>query len=451
MRERIMHCITSGLLVLIVSFIVPFSVHAQSDPELIILQSEYSACEDMDAEVKLVVTGTPPVSITYLYNGDVGNANSSTDTIFLDLADTGIFIITSFRDCCCDYIPTADTILLSRYNVPEVYFTGGGFQCDISQISPLVAHFEGIPPFILTCLINNNPETITTSDYSYTFSYPYDFQVITQQIADLYCSQEYVDTVYFRTGDIPTPEIHGDTVGCVNATALYTVDNDMYYASWSIPGVTVYYFDAESNGSFILVTWSAPGTYQIILKLINTESGCESPETTLGVTVHESPVLDEEIDTTACLSTDGGLQINIPAGTGDAIYWPTIDFHGASVTINDAGTYPFVLTNALGCSDTSALVVVDNCTPKLYVPEAFTPNGDQINDYLELFGIYQNLEFSVYSPSGLLLFRSVDDSDFWDGTNDGREVPEGSYFWSAIYYDGNNAECKETGKVTIIR
>jgi gliding motility-associated-like protein len=450
-RIRIKQCVVCSWIALLFSVIFPTDAFSQSDPELIIIQEEYSTCPNEVTEVKVVITGIPPVSITYLYNDQPGNANSSTDTIFLELTDTGLFIITSYSNCCSDYIPTADTIVLNEYEAPGVNFTGGGFQCDIAQINPLVAHFEGTPPFILNCLINSVQETITTDEYSFTFNYPYDFQVITQEISDANCSQEFIDTAYFYTGDIPAPAIDGDTIVCVNSVAIYSVDNDMYYAAWSIPGIAVYYFDAETNGSFVRVTWYLPGSYEVIVKLINTESGCESLETSIFVHVNETPVLGEVLDTSVCINVENIFTISIPTETGDAVYWPTIEFIGATVTIEEAGTYPYILTNDMGCSDTSALVVINNCAPELHVPQAFTPNGDQINDYLELFGVYNNLNFSVYSPSGVLLFRSTGINDFWDGTSDGNDVPEGSYYWHAAYTDANDLGHEESGVVTIIR
>jgi len=430
--------------------LLPSVVYCQAVPELIILQEEYSSCADEDTQVKIVITGIPPVSITYLYNDLVGNANSSIDTIFLELADTGIFIITGYSDCCSDYIPASDTILLNRYEAPGVSFSGGGFQCDITQVNPLIAHFVGTPPFILSCLINNIPETISTEESTYTFDYAYDFELITIQISDLYCIQEFIDTVYIRSGNIPAPEIEGDSTACVNAASTYSVDNDMYHDSWYIPGVSVDYIDAEGNGS-VRITWLTPGEYTLTVKLIDTVSECESPETTLLVTVNESPVLDEGIDTTVCISVDEGLEISIPSVADNAIYWPTIDIHGPTVTIHEAGSFPYILTNTFGCCDTSVLIVNSNCSPELYVPEAFTPNGDQINDLLELFGEYENLDFSVYSPSGILLFKSTGDRDFWDGTSEGRELPEGSYYWHANYTNTDHAEINLSGVVTIIR
>jgi gliding motility-associated-like protein len=431
--------------------LLPTIIYCQSDPELIILEEEYMSCSEQMTELKIVVTGTPPVSITYLYNDEPGNANSSTDTILLPLTDIGIFVITGFRDCCSDYIPASDTILIERYDSLSVSFTGGGYQCDAAQFSPLVVNFEGTPPFILSCFVNNVAETIFSDTYTQIISYPYDFELITREVSDLNCTSEYIDTLYVINGDIPAPEIIGDTIACLNSVSVFSVDNDMYYASWSIPGISVYYFDATSNGSFIQVTWSEPGIYEIIVKLLNTQSGCESPETQINVAVFESPVVRERIDTISCMSEGSSFEISFPTLEGETVYWPSLDYGGATLNFTEPGSYDYILTNESGCTDTGILILTDNCAPEIYVPTAFTPNGDGLNDQLTIFGIFSELDFSVYTPSGILLFRNSGNADYWDGTSDGKDVPEGSYYWHAIFNDRNNVQRSKNGLVTIIR
>jgi gliding motility-associated-like protein len=133
------------------------------------------------------------------------------------------------------------------------------------------------------------------------------------------------------------------------------------------------------------------------------------------------------------------------------VYWPSLDHSGPSISVSEEGNYTYILTNAHGCSDTSSLVIINNCAPTFYVPEAFTPNGDNINDYLIVFGFYNSLDFSVYSPSGILLFRSINEEVRWDGTIGGIQVPEGSYYWYASFSDTHGTYYNKSGVITLIR
>jgi gliding motility-associated-like protein len=451
MNNRTLY-LSHGLIIILICSVAILAGYAQGDdPQLIISQHEYSICSGTAIEADIIITGTPPVALINRYNGNTDTVVSNTNHVYLTFDVPGTCLITGYKDFSTPIIPVSESINIDAYPSPEVEFEGGGFICDTNQFTPLVAHFQGIPPFTLAYLINGTPDTLVTNSFSYTFDLPYDFQIITQQISDMNCTREVIDTAYLFTGDIPAPQISGDTLVCAGNTRIYSTNNDMYTGEWSIPGVAIYSVDSESDGSFVTVTWTVPGDYSILLKLVNHDSGCESAQTSLPVTVHAAPLLTGETDTSVCFGTGGDLIIEIATKLGDIVYWPSLEHTGASITINQEGTYSYVQTNIYGCSDSGSFVVINSCAPALFVPEAFTPNGDGINDYLILFGTYYNLDFSVYSPSGLLLFRSVNEQVMWDGTCDGNQVPDGSYYWHAGYYDTLGTKHVLSGIVTIIR
>ncbi len=76
-------------------------------------------------------------------------------------------------------------------------------------------------------------------------------------------------------------------------------------------------------------------------------------------------------------------------------------------------------------------MVSDSTGSGLDVPNVFTPNGDQINDYFEVetdgTTIY---EFSVFTRTGTRIYYSLSPRIFWDGkTGGGIEQPEGVYYY----------------------
>ena len=77
----------------------------------------------------------------------------------------------------------------------------------------------------------------------------------------------------------------------------------------------------------------------------------------------------------------------------------------------------------------------------LIVTNAFTPNGDGVNDNWRVPGIrfYEGARISVYDNVGSRLFYTESPDQGWDGTFNGKQLPVGSYFWTI--------EIGETGEI----
>jgi len=92
------------------------------------------------------------------------------------------------------------------------------------------------------------------------------------------------------------------------------------------------------------------------------------------------------------------------------------------------------------------------------IPTAFTPNGDGVNDFLDVFGTPNTLitEFTVYDRNGVMLYigRNMDTNselNGWDGTYRGELMPAGPYIWTvaAVFPDGR--EDKYSGSTHLLR
>jgi gliding motility-associated-like protein len=103
--------------------------------------------------------------------------------------------------------------------------------------------------------------------------------------------------------------------------------------------------------------------------------------------------------------------------------------------------------------DDSVLYPSNNSSaPQLFIPTAFTPNGDNVNDSFIVKG--SNISFyriSIYDSENTQLYSSGDIMAGWDGSYKGKAVPSGSYLWVIDYKDMEATPYKKTGYVEVVR
>ena len=128
----------------------------------------------------------------------------------------------------------------------------------------------------------------------------------------------------------------------------------------------------------------------------------------------------------------------------------------ASHEYNVAGEYWTVLTvtDQHNCVDTASVLITVIPDVVIYVPNAFTPNADGVNDvWLPIISNYGDefFEVVVYSRWGELLFRSNDPNVGWNGKHNGKLVEAGVFTYKITYGDLFNNKYVKTGTVTVVR
>lgn len=116
-------------------------------------------------------------------------------------------------------------------------------------------------------------------------------------------------------------------------------------------------------------------------------------------------------------------------------------------------TVTLKVVDTAGCADSMShiLTVEDNCY--IAVPNAFSPNGDGINDYLYPLDAYkaQDLRFLVFNRYGQLVFQTSDWTQKWDGTQNGQPLPADVYVWTLVYRDQSGHWLHLKGYTLLIR
>lgn len=175
---------------------------------------------------------------------------------------------------------------------------------------------------------------------------------------------------------------------------------------------------------------AGPGQHRITYKATNA-NGC-SNETSRTVQVLPPPTVQAE---TSYLIFEGdsvrlNVQTNVQQGT---FRWtPPSGLNNTQILTPTAAptqttSYVLTITEPAGCSATASVAV--EVARRLYMPDAFSPNGDGINDtwVIQNIDTYRNCEVMIYNRWGELVFFSKGYEETWDGRYQGNLLPAGIY------------------------
>ena len=250
-------------------------------------------------------------------------------------------------------------------------------------------------------------------------------------------------------GKNDAPEIHdidmvkADCDGENGSATLTMQDSTMTYTyEWlNESGTTVSYSDHAENLKV--------GTYTI---LISNEFGCATTET---ITVDQIPgielIVSEDLRIT--LGESVRLETSVNSVSGYTIEWISEEedmncTHCLHPTISptESSTYTVIATNEHGCVATEKVNVHVIPRRDVYIPNAFTPNNDGINDYFTIYAgenVKNIKSMQVFNRWGGEVFSKTDfapndDTEGWNGIHKGRTLQSGVYVYliEVEYIDG---------------
>lgn len=120
----------------------------------------------------------------------------------------------------------------------------------------------------------------------------------------------------------------------------------------------------------------------------------------------------------------------------------------------DTGDYRIrlIVETEFGCADTISYTVIVNPLFSFYIPDAFTPNNDGINDVFFGQGEYlKSYNMQIYDRWGELIFESNDPSLKWDGNYKAKKVESGQYVYKFYLLDWQGHDHNYVGKVMLLR
>lgn len=171
--------------------------------------------------------------------------------------------------------------------------------------------------------------------------------------------------------------------------------------------------------------------------------GCLTTDT-FHVSEHTLPTIAGLKDTVVCF--DDIKKIELDAGLHNTYLWQPTGETTRTIYSTMAMLYNLTVTDTNGCKSSQQVAVNEQCNLQLYVPNAFSPNNDGVN---EIFKISINpnhiKQFEVYNRWGQLIAQNQ------TGTWDGKDAPQGVYVIILYYINDNGQEQRYSGNVTLMR
>jgi gliding motility-associated-like protein len=204
-----------------------------------------------------------------------------------------------------------------------------------------------------------------------------------------------------------------------------------------------------------------PGTYTVRLSATDNTTCNPTDDTTATITVVEGPVAAFSYSPTVPkentpfdftnLSTNA-VRFKWDFGDGDTLAATNMLPVSHLYNNSDSFTVCLVAFNANGCSDTTCQRVAALVTPLADVPNAFSPNGDGINDFVGVKGYgIAKMSWNIFNRWGQLVFSSTSIDNAWDGRYKGALQPQDVYAYTLNITFTDNTVFRKKGDITLLR
>jgi gliding motility-associated-like protein len=219
--------------------------------------------------------------------------------------------------------------------------------------------------------------------------------------------------------------------------------------------------EANADSGIVTVDITASTTFTVTA---TNQFGCTGSETAAVSFVDIAGLVGDILleDDTIILGSGESTRLVLPFFPGYSYAWSPEDglddpgSHQPLAEPTETTGYSVLITDPAGCqvlrSDTVYVISPDCREPNIFVPNAFTPNGDGENDLLFVrSSVIDQVEFAIYNRWGQKIFETTDKSVGWDGTFKGEVLAPDmfGYYLKATCFDGQTFFRK--GNVTILR
>jgi len=246
----------------------------------------------------------------------------------------------------------------------------------------------------------------------------------------------------------------------VNAAHCATADGnaEVLVSGGSMPYSYMWDSNPQQNGNSLQNVSS--GTYNLT---VTDDAGCVA---TTALTIAQYPGPEASFTADPATTTVGNNISFYNFSSGALQYTWSFDDGTSSNELNPVHSYETAgnyivwlhVSDGFNCSDSTSAEVLVNDEVSFYVPNAFTPDGDGINDLFSPQGLginSNNYELYIYDRWGKLQFTTDDVNTAWDGRSmhSGKECPQDVYTWIILMknFEWDSKLFRHTGVVNLLR
>jgi gliding motility-associated-like protein len=421
-------------------------VASASGPNNATIQVQAATCglDNGSITVSNIVGGTAPYQINF------NNTGYAAQTAFQNLASGNYSLSIQDDNGCIFNLPNQTVLDLDGPN--QITFTPFSTTCALNNGSVDVSNvLGGTQPYSFSL---SNGSINGTGDFSNLPATAYTLTVTDQNN----CVLDTSFTVAASTG--PTD------LDLIITNAICDQNNGQIEVNNVLNGTAPFTFNLSNGSSNTNGTFSglAAGNYSIEVIDAN---GCSITESA-NIQGGTSPIADFSFSpsTISSIGEQTVQMINSSSPSNLTYEWYfeagfpfTSNMENPSTAYSglNAGNYSITLiaTNPEGCTDTLVKYIEVKDDILIYVPNSFTPDGDEFNNIWQPiigFADMASYDLFIFNRWGEIVFESHDPIIGWDGTYLGKMVPDGTYTWTIQLKDPNN-DFKKTvnGHLSILR
>lgn len=250
----------------------------------------------------------------------------------------------------------------------------------------------------------------------------------------------------------PVSNAGNDVTICYGRTTPLNATINGAHFSWS-PTNSLINFNT-------LTPIAGPQQTTLYILAVTDTLGCPKPANDT-VVVNVIPKLQAFAGNDTIAVINQPIQLN--ASGGDYYEWsPSAYLNNASIA-NPVATFPkgvdtmvyhVKVSTEQGCAAIDSIkIYLFETNPAIFIPTAFTPNGDGLNDIMRptIAGMKKFNYFNVYNRWGQLLYTTSQQGQGWDGIYNGKKQPSGTYIYTASAIDYTGKDYFKKGSFVLIR
>jgi gliding motility-associated-like protein len=382
----------------------------------------------------------------YTYNWSTGAATGS---VLVTPAATQTYQVNVSDANGCSAVPQDVTLWVSDVNDVNLSVTATGNICPGDFTGVSVAYTGGIGTYNVNWSHNlgmgTGPFQVSPDSSGW----------IVATIVDE-CMNSISDSVFIEVYDVPAADLIPYTASDCGSVVL-----SLQNATTTVPG-TSYFWDFGDGtmgaGEFPQHVYNQSGSYLVSLTVTSAQGCTNTSQAYYNVNVWPQSVAQFQANSQAS-EFNPWIHFENQSTFASEWYW---DFGDGETSTEQhpshqyaqAGEYTVLLitTNIHGCSDTTEQLI--RITPEFtfYVPNAFTPDGDGVND--DFFGLgshIDELEMMVFDRWGEMIYNGEGADAKWDGTYNGSVAKQDVYVYRFKVKDYAGRWHMYEGHITLLK